>query len=237
MADVSHDPLAPPAGDPSDRPLPLGLLRDVGLPLVLASGSRYRASMLADAGVGPDEGLSVSIDPPDVDERALDHLFDELDVAEFAAVLARAKADAVAPRHPDSLVLAGDQVGVVSIDGREVQLTKQPDEDAATEQLLAMSGTTHRLVNSLVLVRTDTGESIEGTDEQVVTMRPLTEGEIRDYLRRFEPYDSSGCYRLEDQPLMAPLEPFITAVDGEHPSGVLGLPLPLVGRMMVALLD
>ena len=237
MSDVRHDPLDPPAGDPSDRPLPLGLLRDVGLPVVLASGSRYRASMLADAGVGADEGLSVSFDPPGVDERALDHLFDELDAAGFAAVLARAKADAVAPRHPDSLVLAGDQVGVVTVDGREVQLTKRPDEDAATEQLLTMSGTTHRLVNALVLIRTDTGESIEGTDEQLVTMRTLTEAEIREYLRRFEPYDSSGCYRLEDQPHMAPLEPFITSVEGEHPSGVLGLPLPLVGRMMSALLD
>lgn len=236
MADVSDDPDQLAAMHDIGELLPIDLVRSSALPVVLASGSRYRASMLARAGLGPEHGFDVVIDPPDVDERALDHLFDELGAAAFATVLARAKADVVAPRQSGSLVLAGDQVGVVDLAGGAVQMTKQPDEDTATAQLLTMSGTTHRLVNSLVVVRTDTGDSVEGIDEQTVTMRTFTEDEARSYLRRFEPYDSSGCYRLEDQPLMAPIEPFITEVVGEHPSGVLGLPLPLLGRMLADLL-
>ncbi|MCZ7628497.1 MAG: Maf family protein [Microthrixaceae bacterium] len=75
--------------------------------LVLASGSPYRARMLSDA------GYKLVIDPPDVDERAADHLLDSLGPGGLAMELARRKAVAVAPRHRGSTVLAGDQVGVV----------------------------------------------------------------------------------------------------------------------------
>jgi predicted house-cleaning NTP pyrophosphatase (Maf/HAM1 superfamily) len=51
-------------------------------------------------------------------------------------------------------------------------------------------------------------------------------------VRRFEPYESAGSYRLEDQDHLAPLEPFVTDVQGEHDSGVLGMPLPLLRRLL-----
>ncbi|MHB1139804.1 MAG: Maf family protein [Microthrixaceae bacterium] len=199
-------------------------------PLVLASASPYRAALLASV------GLIATVDPPDVDERALDERFPELGAERFALELARRKAADVAPRHRDSDVLAGDQVGVVDLaDGRQLQLHKQPDEDAAVEQLLMMSGTTHRLVNGLVLVHLASGRAVEGVDEQHVTMRAFDEREARAYVRRFEPYDSSGSYRIEDQLEMDDGEGFVVDVQGEDPSGVQGLPLPLVRRMIAAL--
>lgn len=189
----------------------------------------YRARVLADA------GYQVVADPPDVDERAFDELFDTEPVR-LASELARRKAAAVAGRHPASVVVAGDQVGVLEVGGRTRQLTKQSGEDAAVAQLMAMSATTHRLVNAVVVVRTDDDGrvvgSAEGVDEQLVTMRPFDEAEARAYVRRFEPYDSAGSYRLEDQEVMAPDERFVVDVRGEDPSGVLGMPLPLLARLL-----
>jgi septum formation protein len=197
--------------------------------LVLASGSRYRARVLREA------GYEVEIDPPSVDERALDALFAE-DAHRLALELAQRKAADVAPRHPDTTVLAGDQVGVLVTPDGARQLTKQPEEEGAVEQLLAMSGTTHRLVNGLVLLRTDLNgavlRSMGGIDVQEVTMRRFTRDEAVAYVRRFEPYDSAGSYRLEDQDDMAPEERFVVDVRGEDPSGVLGLPLPLLARLL-----
>ena len=196
---------------------------------MLASGSRYRAQVLRDA------GYEVEVDPPEVDERALDHLFDE-DPERLALELAQRKAGVVAARHPGSTVLAGDQVGVLMTPDGPRQLTKQPEEDGAVEQLMAMSGTTHRLVNGLVVVRTDATcavqRSMGGIDVQEVTMRTFTRDEALAYVRRFEPFDSAGSYRLEDQDVMAPHERFVVEVRGEDPSGVLGLPLPLLGRLL-----
>ena len=196
---------------------------------MLASGSRYRAKVLADA------GYEVEVDPPSVDERALDALF-AVDPHRQALELAQLKVADVAPRHPDATVLAGDQVGVLLTHDGPLQLTKQPDEEGAVEQLLAMSGTTHQLVNGLVLVRTDASgvmqRSIGGIDVQDVTMRAFDREEAVAYVRRFEPFDSAGSYRLEDQDEMAPEERFVVDVRGEDPSGVLGLPLPLLSRLL-----
>lgn len=195
-------------------------------PLVLASSSRYRAAMLAE------EGLDAVIDPPDVDERELDGRLDELGPSGLALELARRKADSVAPRHPASLVVAGDQVGVLAVGGRPVMLVKRPDAGGAVEQLMAMSGSTHELHNGLVVLDVATGRRAEGVDVQRVTMRHFTRAEAEQYVQRFEPFDSSGSYRLEDQEAMAPLAPFVTEVHGEHDSGVRGLPLPLLRRLL-----
>ncbi len=196
--------------------------------LVLASSSRYRASILAEA------GHEVIIDPPEVDERALDHLLEELGADGLALELARRKAHSVSSRHPGRLVVAADQVGIIEVDARPRMLTKQPSAAGAVAQLLEMSGTTHELVNGLVLLDTATGAIHEGIDRQIVTMRAFTALDARRYVERFEPYDSSGSYRLEDQDRMSPMEPFVTNVDGEDPSGVLGLPLPLLTRMLAS---
>lgn len=196
---------------------------------MLASGSRYRAKVLREA------GYEVEVDPPAVDERALDELFAE-DPHRLALELAQLKAADVAPRHPDATVLAGDQVGVLVTEHGARQLTKQPEEEGAVEQLLAMSGTTHQLVNGLVLVRTGGSgvvqRSLGGLDVQEVTMRAFTREEALAYVRRFEPFDSAGSYRLEDQDEMEPEERFVVDVRGEDPSGVLGLPLPLLSRLL-----
>jgi septum formation protein len=201
--------------------------------LVLASGSTYRARMLAEA------GFRVTIDRPDVDERSFDWWFDEVPPEEFALDLARRKLQAVAPRHADAVVVAADQVGVLDVDGRTRQLTKQPTHAGAVAQLVSMSGTTHRLINGVVVGRTGPDGAlvaqVEGIDTQVVTMRAYTSEEAEEYVRRFEPFDSSGSYRLEDAERMAPGEAFVAHVTGEDRSGVLGMPLPLLRRLLAEL--
>jgi len=197
--------------------------------LVLASGSSARASVLRDA------GIDFVVDRPGVDERAHDDLLVAEGPSALALHLARLKLEAVAGRHPSSLVLAADQVGVLGEVGRMTMLVQQPTFDGAVEQLVAMSGTTHLLVNGLVLVDTATGREVTGTDVQTVTMRTYDRAAAEAYVHRFEPYESAGSYRLEDQEQMAPDERLLEGVAGEDPTGVLGLPLPLFRRMLAEL--
>ena len=131
------------------------------------------------------------------------------------------------------MVIAGAQVGVLMTRTGPRQLNKKPDEDSATAQLMSMAGTTHSLVNGLVVIDTGSGRSVAATDIMKVTMRPFTEEQARAYVRRFEPFDCSGSYRIEDQAEMPDGEGFLTAVEGEHDSGVKGLPLPLLRRMII----
>lgn len=194
--------------------------------LVLASGSVYRARLLAEA------GYSVVVDPPDIDERSLDHLLDPLGAGGLAVELARRKALAVADRHAGSVVLGGDQVGVVVAEGETRQLHKQADADAAVAQLMTISGTTHHLHNGMFVWDVDSTIGVAGVDVTVVTMRSFCEEEARCYVQRFEPFDTAGSYRIEDGASMAPLEAFVTDVIAEDPSAVLGVPLAMLERML-----
>ncbi len=193
---------------------------------MLASGSAYRAGVLRSV------GWSVEIDPPDVDERAADGLLGQVGAEGLALELARRKLADVAPRHPGRVVVAADQVGVLDRGGDGVLLTKQPDVDSAVEQLCEMSGTTHRLVNG-VAVTADGGVTvIDGVDVVEVTMRPFSWVEAKSYVRRFEPFDTSGSYRIEDGGHMAPLEAFVQSIHGADRSGVVGMPLPLLDQLL-----
>lgn len=195
-------------------------------PLVLASGSTYRARLLAA------HGMDAVTDAPQVDERALDHLLASSGAEALAVELARLKARDVAPRHPGAVVVAADQVGVLDTPGSPVQLTKQLTRAGAVDQLVSMSGSAHRLVNGVVVVDTATGREVHGVDVQLVTMRAFSRAEAEAYVDRFEPWDTAGSYRIEDQDQMAEGEKLVVSVEGEDPSGVVGLPLPLLDRLL-----
>src|SRR6185437_5837393 len=73
-------------------------------PLVLASKSSIRRALLAAA------GIAVEVVPSDIDERAVEGEAPSKSPAGVAALLARAKASAVARSRPGRLVLGADQV-------------------------------------------------------------------------------------------------------------------------------
>lgn len=192
----------------------------MGRRLVLASTSRYRAELLATIGV------TFTTAAPGVDERALDHRFAEVGVEGYVLELARAKAVAVARREVDALVIGGDQAAVLSTPTGDRLLHQPGGRERAIAQLTEMSGSTHRLVNGLVVLDAATGTEHHEIDVHRVTMRPYTVAEATAYVDRFQPYDCAGGYRLEDD------ADLIAAVEGEDPSGVIGLPLPSLRRLL-----
>ena len=185
--------------------------------LVLASGSTYRRRLLADAGIEVDVVL------PDFDERSLDDRFASWGVDRYVVEVALGKARSVVDQvASDAVVLAADQVAVH--DGR--LLTKPASLDAAVDQLLSLSGSTHELVNGIVAMRAD-GRTAMAVDRHVVTMASFDRAAVEAYVREFEPLDSVGAYRIEDDAGL------LASVEGSGDDGVIGLPL-LVVRSLVA---
>jgi septum formation protein len=191
--------------------------------LVLASSSEHRRRLLAAAGI---VGRTVE---PDVDEEPFHRRLGEWGAERLACELAAAKARSVEAR-PDEVVLAADQVGVLDGPVGPVLLTKPVSVDAAVAQLVAMSGRTHRLVNGVVVRRVETGDEWSEVDVHEVTMRDVDEATIRAYVERYRPLDSAGAYRIEDDD--RPGAGLIASVQGGDRSGVVGLPLPVVRRLL-----
>ncbi|MCX2724816.1 Maf-like protein [Roseibium salinum] len=187
--------------------------------LVLASGSRIRAELLKNAGLG------IEVDPSDIDERAVEAplLAADMPPDDLAGILAEAKANDVSSRRPGDLVIGADQI--LALDGE--RKTKPEDMEAARRQLLAFSGKTHEL-HSAVVISQD-GEAIwRHVSTASLTMRRLTPEFIGHYLASAgNPVLSSvGAYQLEGLGIQ-----LFERIEGDYFT-ILGLPmLPLLNQL------
>ncbi|MDO9426943.1 MAG: Maf family nucleotide pyrophosphatase [Methylobacterium sp.] len=186
-------------------------------PLLLASTSPTRRALLTSA------GLTVETQAPGVDERAVEAACAGLGPVDLALRLARAKAEAVAARAPDRIVVGADQV--LECDG--VVFHKPADAAAARTQLARLAGRTHRLHAAVALC--GGGHPPESFVETAhLTVRPLGAAAIAAYVGRAGPAATAsvGAYQLEGLGIH-----LFTRIDGDHTT-ILGLPLlPLLARL------
>ena len=183
------------------------------LRLILASASPRRAALLAQIGVRAD-----ATDPADIDETPRK---DELP-RPYAARLAAEKADAVAVRHADALVLAADTVVAV---GRRI-LGKAADADEARRFLDLISGRRHRVTTAVALVRTGDGRRWSRVVETQVKVKRLSTPEVDGYLASGEWRGKAGAYAI--QGIGARFVPWI----GGSYTNVVGLPLTETANML-----
>ncbi len=174
--------------------------------LILASSSPYRKELLARL------GLPFSAVSPDIDETPLpgeppEHLVGRLAVA---------KAQAIADRHPNALVIGSDQVAV----HRGAIVGKPGDHDRAVAQLRAASGQSVTLYTGLALVDAESGRTQSEVIPFRVVFRKLNDARIERYLRKEQPYNCAGSVKSEGLGI-ALLERF----EGEDPNTLIGLPL------------
>ena len=187
--------------------------------LVLASGSRIRAELLQNA------GLSIEIDPADVDERLVEAPLLEADFApeDIATVLAEAKANDVSERRHGDLVIGADQI--LAYQGR--RYTKPDDMEAARRQLLAFSGKTHELHSAVVL--SQNGNAVwRHVSTARLTMRELSPQFVGQYLADVgeAALSSVGAYQLEGPGIQ-----LFEKIEGDYFT-ILGLPmLPLLEEL------
>lgn len=187
--------------------------------IILASGSRIRAELLANA------GLSFRVDPAQVDERAVEAplLKSGFPPADIARVLAEAKAQETSARNPGALVIGADQV--LEFGGE--RLTKPEDMEAARRQLLAMSGKSHQLHSAAAIARD--GETLWcGAATVHMKMRRFGPEFVGRYLAAAGDavLSSVGAYQLEGRGVQ-----LFEAIEGDYFT-VLGLPLlPLLQHL------
>ncbi len=192
--------------------------------LVLASASPARLSLLRQAGLAPVVVVS------DVDESA----YSAPRVAEQVALLAAAKAAAVAKQETDALVIGADSL--LEFAGKP--LGKPADAADARDRWRRMSGRSGIL---------HTGQALFDVRDGVVASRDIavastvvyfaepTQNEIEAYLASGEPLAVAGAFTLDG--LGAP---FVRRVEGD-PAAVVGLSLTVLrtqlGKRGLAITD
>jgi septum formation protein len=181
-----------------------------GAPLVLASRSAIRRTLLETAGV------PVEIHPADIDERRVEAAAPLQAPVAIAALLAREKAAVIARSMPGRLVLGADQI--LSLNG--ARFAKPADRAAARAQLAKLSGQTHELYSAIAFVRDD-AVLFEHVGVARLTMRAFSDRFLDDYLDAVgdAATASVGAYQLEGLGIQ-----LFERIDGDYFT-VLGLPL------------
>ena len=182
------------------------------IPLILASGSEIRATLLRNAGLG------VEISPARIDEAMIKAamLEEGAPPRDIADALAEHKARRVSAKREDALVLGCDQVAAV--DGELLSKPETPSD--AQTQLHQLSGRTHKLLSAAVICKA--GQPIWRHVAVVrLTMRTLSDAYVEDYVSRnwASIRHSVGGYKLEEEGVR-----LFTRIDGDY-FAVLGLPL------------
>ena len=183
--------------------------------IVLASGSKYRKTLLKRL------GLPFKVWAPDVDEAPLTPELPR----ETAIRLARAKAEAGGKQFSQAWIIGSDQVA--DLDGRPIG--KPGSLDNARRQLRELSGHTVLFHTALCVWNA----RLERRHERLVTtdvaFRRLTDAEIDRYLELEGAFDVAGSAKSEGLGIS-----LLSRLGGDDPTALVGLPLIALSAMLRA---
>ncbi len=186
--------------------------------IILASASPSRFRLLESVGITP------SILVSGIDEDASE--FESLSPAELVIALAILKAHTVKDKVPvNSLIIGCDST--FEFEGKS--LGKPVTKTKAIERCKQLSGKTGYLHTGHCLIDLRQGIELSERSTAKVQFAQMTDAEIIDYVDSDEPLNVAGGFTLDG--LSAP---FITKIEGD-PSGIIGLSLPLLRKMIISL--
>jgi len=184
----------------------------MSVPIILASGSEVRATLLRNAGVQV-EAISPRIDEDAVKVALMSEAAAPRDIAD---TLAELKARKISEKMPGAMVIGCDQV--LDFEGSLLSKPETPEE--ALDQLRRMRGRRHKLLSAAVICR-DGRPEWRHVGQVRLTMREASDSYLQGYVARN--WDSIrhsvGAYKLEEEGVR-----LFTAIDGDYFT-VLGMPL------------
>lgn len=196
--------------------------------LVLASTSIYRRQLLEKLGI-PFQTMKPHFDEDLAKQSCLAQKKTPLEIAEHLSIQKGQSAWqqlfqeqpilALDPNH--TLIISGDQL--VSFQGRI--LGKSGNATTAMQQLQALSGQTHELITAVTLLSQNKTWHLNHVTR--LQMKKLKKSEIEHYLKKDEPYDCAGSYKIEQSGLI-----LFEKIDCDDFSAIQGLPLIWISNQL-----
>jgi len=180
--------------------------------IILASASQRRKELLQKI------GLRFEIEPSGCEEE----IHAELDPNEVVLQISIEKAQSVAAKHKDAVIIAADTIGVI---GNKI-LGKPHTENEARKMLKEISGKAHSVITGFTVLDTATNKIFSRTINTKVYIKNLTTYEIDAYVKTGEPLDKAGAYAIQGLGSL-----IVEKIEGDY-YNVMGLPLLALAEAM-----
>lgn len=154
--------------------------------IILASNSSIRQKILEDS------GISFEVVPSEVEEEELKQSLSTNNFREYCLALAKAKALDVSNKKKNAYVIGSDQICSY---GEEI-FSKPLTKENCFKTLSKLSGNTH-YQNCGISICKNGKEIWSHYAQAALTMKSLSDTEIRDYIDKDEPFMACGAYRFE----------------------------------------
>jgi septum formation protein len=182
--------------------------------VILASASPRRHDLLAQLAV------PFTVMPADIEEHPLLHETPRT----YVLRVAKDKANAIAQRFPDAVVLGADTA--VIIDQRI--LGKPTGVEDAKRMLTQLSGRLHQVITGLACLQYRRQFCRQVSVCTAVRFRKLSAAEIERFVATDKPFDKAGAYAIQGQAAA-----FVEKLDGCY-TNVVGLPLSHTAELLRA---
>ena len=180
--------------------------------IILASASPRRKELLQVL------GLKFEVDPSDFDE----HMHCQLEGHELARAISLEKAERVAKRHRNALIIAADTLIVL----HNTILGKPRDDAEAKVMLEMLSGEAHTVITGFTIIDTKDHRTMSKSVETKVYMKKLSAAEIDAYIKSKEPQDKAGAYAIQGLGSV-----IVERIEGDF-FNVIGLPLSALAETL-----
>lgn len=118
---------------------------------------------------------------------------DTLTAEEVPEYLSRLKAESYVDNlGKDDLLITADTVVIID----DMILGKPKDEEEAVDMLQRIAGTRHKVVTGVSLTTVDGIRTF--SEKTYVEFNPLSEKEIKDYVKKYKPMDKAGSYGIQE---------------------------------------
>lgn len=154
--------------------------------IVLASNSSIRKKILEDS------GIPFEVIPSEVVEEDLKQSLSSDNFKDYCLALAKAKALDVSNKKKNAYVIGSDQICCYEKEIFSKPLTKEN----CFKTLSQLSGNTH-YQNCGISICKDGKEIWSHYAQAALTMKSLSDLEIKDYIDKDEPFMACGAYRFE----------------------------------------
>ncbi|MGI6486640.1 MAG: Maf family protein [Tepidanaerobacteraceae bacterium] len=180
--------------------------------IVLASASPRRRQLLSSL------GLDITVVPSCHEER----ITSKGVISSIVMDMAEQKAQSVADRYPDSIVIGADTI--VVIDGKI--LGKPSAKDEAAQMLESLSGRWHSVFTGIALINMQSDTLLKDFEQSNVKFKHLSELEIKKYIETGEPMDKAGAYGIQGIGAL-----LVEKIEGCY-YNIVGLPLFKLNQML-----